>query len=89
MASLPLTAPHPAHSGAEAEAADAPSPGQALPPETPPPAHAGQRPGWGQLRVTCPSPATVAGSAPPPAGRLRHVDRAQGRPLVARWRSPA
>ena len=48
-ASWPLTASHSAHSCAEAEAADAPSPGQALPPETPPPAHAGQRPGRGQL----------------------------------------
>lgn len=90
MASPPLTEPHPAHSCAEAEAADAPAPGQALPPETPPPAHAGQWPGWGQLQLTYPSPATVAVRfLRPPGGRdLCHVDRAQGRPLVAGWRSP-
>lgn len=84
-ASRPLTAPPSAHSCAEAEAADAPSPGQALPPETPPPAHARQRPGRGQLRVTCTSPAAVAGPAPPRAGGrdLRHVARARGRPLAA------
>ena len=83
--SRPLTTPPPAHSCAEAEAAHAPSPGQALPPETPPPAHAGQRPGRGQLRVTCTSPAAVAGSAPPPAGgrNLRHVAPARGGPLAA------
>lgn len=47
MTSLPVTVPRPAHSCAEAEAADAPAPGQALPPETPPPTHARQRPGGG------------------------------------------
>ncbi|XP_063512181.1 tumor protein p53-inducible protein 13 isoform X4 [Pongo pygmaeus] len=89
----PLTAWRPAHSCAEAEAAAALAPGQALPPETPPPAHAGQRPGRRELGVTA-WDLPLGRAAPPRAARPRPLPRGPraGRPLVAvarHWPSTA